>query len=37
MLAEHLMVYDYGSYLLEHLGKMKTMRRLMMQRLAAGV
>ena len=35
MLAEHLMAYDYGAYLLEHLRKMKTMRRLMKQRLAA--
>ena len=35
MLTEHLMAFDYSPYLLDHLAKMKTMRRLVKQRLAA--
>lgn len=35
MLAEHLMAHDYSRYLLEHLKKMKTMRGLIRQRVAA--
>ncbi len=34
MLTEQLMAHDYGPHLLEYLNKMKTMRRLMRQRLA---
>jgi hypothetical protein len=34
MLTEQLMAFDYGPHLLDHLNKMKNMRRLMRQRLA---
>jgi hypothetical protein len=35
MLTEQLMAYDYGPHLLDYLNTMRTMRRLMRQRIAA--
>jgi hypothetical protein len=35
MLAEQQMAFDYGPHLLDHLNRMKTIRRLMKRRLAA--